>query len=498
MLTHKDTIKFGVLVGFAAIFIDAAIAHGLFWENDPYWTYWITKTFLITTVFTLGTAFLGIGFVQGAAITVVHTLILEAYYEWFSPVGLPQEPMWLPFEDIWTLGIVAHYLSIFGGYLIALWIWRRRGFAVKASVRSFTLTVLGSAIAVLVLDGIITQGLLLREFPGVTFYIQRLLIAFVFLFGWFSYTGRDTASWATGALLLSLVWTTYSMYLSPTGLPAEDPTYLGYNALWVRSFPGSLIAALIGLWIVNAPIRRLNFPLSAAIMGLAAVLAIALPTVMPDEEGLAASASSSGEAMMVVGENPVDMDSTIPAEGTITLETVDNGNRWSHLQNIDEMDVTAEFTADGNSYQVTINQAQPRHPLGWYTTWFGVVYEAEMHGDTGIGTSKLPKVTPEIALWGWAEVSLNDEVIDRMASAHVMVMTDDPLRGVMLEVATEDKSLLALPDGYINVVWPEVGALEQPKAYERNRQWFGWLVMLGIIGLFGWLSRTAILVERYI
>lgn len=50
MLTHKDTIKFGVLVGFAAIFIDAAIAHGLFWENDPYWTYWITKTFLITTV----------------------------------------------------------------------------------------------------------------------------------------------------------------------------------------------------------------------------------------------------------------------------------------------------------------------------------------------------------------------------------------------------------------------------------------------------------------
>lgn len=121
-----------------------------------------------------------------------------------------------------------------------------------------------------------------------------------------------------------------------------------------------------------------------------------------------------------------------------------------------------------------------------------------MHGDTGIGTSKLPKVTPEIALWGWAEVSLNDEVIDRMASAHVMVMTDDPLRGVMLEVATEDKSLLALPDGYINVMWPEVGALEQPKAYERNRQWFGWLVMLGIIGLFGWLSRTAILVERYI
>jgi hypothetical protein len=27
------------LVGLSAIFVDAAIAHGLLWENDPYWTY---------------------------------------------------------------------------------------------------------------------------------------------------------------------------------------------------------------------------------------------------------------------------------------------------------------------------------------------------------------------------------------------------------------------------------------------------------------------------
>src|SRR3954469_12949625 len=81
--------KFGLLVGLTAIFMDASIAHGLWWENDPYWTYWVTKTFLITTVFTAGTIVLGVGIVQGLILTLVHTLILEIYYQFLSPIGLP-------------------------------------------------------------------------------------------------------------------------------------------------------------------------------------------------------------------------------------------------------------------------------------------------------------------------------------------------------------------------------------------------------------------------
>jgi hypothetical protein len=65
LLTGRDVAKFGVMVGFFGIFYDAVLAHGLFWENDPYWTYWITKTFLIATVFSLATAFWGIGLAQG-------------------------------------------------------------------------------------------------------------------------------------------------------------------------------------------------------------------------------------------------------------------------------------------------------------------------------------------------------------------------------------------------------------------------------------------------
>src|SRR3954471_14812200 len=94
----RSTAKFAAGVGLAAIFVDAVVAHGLFWENDPYWTYWVTKTFLITTVFTLGTALLGTGVKQGLWLTALHTAILEAYYQWFAPVGLPQEPEWLDFN----------------------------------------------------------------------------------------------------------------------------------------------------------------------------------------------------------------------------------------------------------------------------------------------------------------------------------------------------------------------------------------------------------------
>ncbi|ESZ07392.1 hypothetical protein X737_34330 [Mesorhizobium sp. L48C026A00] len=122
---REDTIKFSILVGLSAIFVDAAIAHGLLWENDPYWTYWVTKTFLITTVFLFGTAFLGIGIIPGLILTAVHTLILEIYYQWLAPVGLPQEPEWLDFNHLWVTGVPVHFLAIFGGYLMALWLWRR-------------------------------------------------------------------------------------------------------------------------------------------------------------------------------------------------------------------------------------------------------------------------------------------------------------------------------------------------------------------------------------
>jgi hypothetical protein len=227
------------------------------------------------------------------------------------------------------------------------------------------------------------------------------------------------------------------------------------------------------------------------------MLALVLPDTLmaqqnaPVEKGtnaMPASARSSGQGMRVIGPNPVDVKNVQPMSGNITVQTWEKGNRWSHVQGTDGMDVKADFTSGNAKYEVTINKPMPRHPLGKYTTWSGVVYEHEMHGNTGIGTDKLPKMKPQIALWGWAEVKRNGQVISSMSPAHVMVSSQGPIPGIMLEIDTEDKALSSEPDGYIHVMWHKVEALQMPNAQMNMRTILGWVAMIGIVLLFGWLA----------
>lgn len=496
-LFSRHTVKFAFLVGVAAIFFDASIAHGLFWENDPYWTYWITKTFLITTVFTFGTAFLGIGIIQGLIMTAVHTLILEIYYQWFAPVGLPQEPEWLDFNHVWITGVPAHYLSILGGYLVTLWIWRRSKEVLAGGdgeSRVLVVYALSTACIILVLDGVLTQGILLRDFPGITFFVQHLLIAFVFICAWTAYVGIDLTGRIIGAFMLALVWVTYNMYLGPRGLPLQPPTYSGYEDLWLKSLPGAFVSALIGWWIAGPILRNWRWVPAAASAVLALTFTPSTSTAQenaPVEKGtnvMPASARASGDGMRIVGPNPVDLKSTQPINGSITIQTGEKGNRWSHVQGTDSMNVKSAFTSGNAKYEVTIDRPMPRHPLGKYTTWSGVVYEHEMHGDTGIGTHNLPKMKPEIALWGWAEVKRNGEVISRMTPAHIMVSSNGPVPGIMLEIDTEDKALVGEPEGYIHVMWHKVDALEMPTTQMHLRTILGWIGLIGIVILFGGLA----------
>src|SRR5918997_5699296 len=125
----RELARFTALVALLAILSDAAVGHALLWENDPYWTYWITKTFLIATVFGLGTAWLGMGVGRGAVITAVHTLVLTIYYWTLSPIGLPSHATWLDLEHTWVTGLPVHFAVIYLGYLTALWLWRQRGVA---------------------------------------------------------------------------------------------------------------------------------------------------------------------------------------------------------------------------------------------------------------------------------------------------------------------------------------------------------------------------------
>lgn len=495
-LSARDTAKFAVLVGLCAIFVDAAIAHGLFWENDPYWTYWITKSFLITTVFAVGTAFLGTGIVQGLIITAVHTAILEIYYEWLSPIGLPQEPEWLDDNHLWITGVPAHYLAILAGYLMALWIWRRATAAEmapandrpQAGAATVVVSSLITTLLVLVLSGVITHALLLGEFPGVTYFVQHLLVGFVFVLLWSTYVGMEKAGWIVGALMLGLVWTSYGLYLGPTGLP-QEVHYLGYQQLWMRAFPGDFVAALIGFFVPGRVVSRTAVRTSAI-----ALAGLALVGLVPDEArakpaGLHASALATGQAHRVTGANPVDLKSSEPVEGSITIRAIEGGNRWSNVQNQDGVNLVADFTAPDGRYRVVVDKPMPRHPLGKYTTWNGVAFHHEMHGETGIGTSKLPLMSPDISIYGWGKLYRNGELIASMAPVHAMVTTKGAMTGVMLEVNTEEKTLPGVPGGYLTVHWPEVASLSMPADAKRQREWIGWAGLIGLAFLFLFLAR---------
>lgn len=206
-------------------------------------------------IISLGTSILGIGIWQGIVLIAIQVLTLEVYYEFLSLVGLPQEPFWLSHYDIWTTGYLVHYLVYLAGFLLSLWIWRRRvhvkEFMKVIKPRKIALFSLVTAVIILLLDCLITHTVIIGDYPGFTFFLQRLILAFVFLFVWNSYVGLDIRGLISGAFLLSLLWVTYNMYLGPLGLPRYTPTYLGYNELWFMAFPGALSSALIGLFITR-------------------------------------------------------------------------------------------------------------------------------------------------------------------------------------------------------------------------------------------------------
>ncbi|KAB7709062.1 hypothetical protein F9802_02750 [Bacillus aerolatus] len=155
--------------------------------------------------------------------------------------------------------------------------------------------------------------------------------------------------------------------------------------------------------------------------------------------------------MIVTGPDPYNFEKTKPINGTISIKVNDKGDRGSSLQNIDELTVEAKFSTDKSGYEVIITEPMVNHINGRDPTWFGVVYNQPMHGDTKTGTSHLPEMEPDIALWGWADVYKDGKLIESRAPAHVKVMEKMPLKGVTMQVGVENQSLSNTTDGYLHI-----------------------------------------------
>jgi hypothetical protein len=493
-LTAAETARFTALVAILAIFADAAVGHGLTWENDPYWTYWITKTFLIATIFGLGTAWFGAGVARGAVITAVHTLVLTVYYWTFSPIGLPSSPEWLDLEHTWITGLPIHFGVIYLGYLLALWLWRR---GVQAQDEedsgSRATSALVTSVAILVLSGGLAS-LFLGEFPGVTWFLVRLLLTVPFLLWWWAWAGRDRTSAVVGGIVLAFVWATYSQFLGPVGLPdaplrildASPPPatveWLDYRQLWLVSFPVYLVTMVGALLVASGRgLRGSARPATAA----AAIAALLLMTGAASEQSLGqqgtkATVTASGDVQVETGT--FYSDTFEAGTGDINVAAEDMGARVSPLPPHDRLELEASVSAGGAEITVSVGDVLVSHPLGEHTTWWGVGLNVEHHGESGIGSDQLPPITSELAAFGLGEVTVDGEPTATGVPVHVMTAESGFPNDARLEldVGMEGQEIPGLPAGHLRVLWSDYEAqIENP---HPMRYLIGGLILILLLG----------------
>lgn len=461
----RELARFTALVALLAILADAAVGHGLLWENDPYWTYWITKTFLIATVFGLGTAWLGVGVGRGAVITAVHTLVLTVYYWTLSPIGLPSHPSWLDLEHTWLTGVPVHFAVIYLGYLTALWLWRRRDVA-PGSPGADALAALLAGAVIVVVAGLVA-ALAIGDFPGVTWFVVRLLIAVPFLLFWLAAAGRDWAAAVGGAITLAFIWAAYGHFLSPSGLPdfplrilSEEPPpaqveWLDYRDLWLISLPIFLLVSGLVLAAIAPFLSRARLKWAPAALVLAVVAApmlIAIPFV--DAGGDDARLGSVGPAQIEGGEWYSDDFTEGDAELTVVAE--DRGGRVTPLPPHDEVSVEARVAhPDGETYDIVAKKPMVDDPLGRHGTWWGVGLDEWHHGESGIGTERLPAIHSEVALFAVGEVRRGGELVAAGVPVHVMTADEDLPGRLELNVGDEQTPVVGLPDERLRVVWDD-------------------------------------------
>jgi hypothetical protein len=476
----SDVVKFTAMAASLAIFVDAAIGHAMVWGNDPYWTYWVTDTLLMATVFGLGTAWFGMGLVKGALITAVHILALTIYYWSLSPIGLPSQPEWLDLEHTWVTGLPVHFAVYYLGYVIALWLWRRRLAAMdhragqsRPSLAREAALALATAVAVVIVVGLV-QTLTIREFPGVTWFVMRIAVAFPLTLAWWTIAGTDRAAAIGGGIVLGFVLTTYSHFLGPIGLPnpslrllAENPPpaavhWLSYRQEFLVLLPLTLAVAVAAYLLafrwrngqgVGASHHDDRIGWAPALVAAAILIplgAVAAIYTGPDDHR--ATITSSGRGSLETG-TPYKGD-LLPTAATLRTTVENRNTHRTPLPPHDQVNIEASVPGpDGTVYDIRATKPMVADPQGRFTTWSGVGFSVWHHGRSGIGATELPPVQSNVAVFALGNISASGRVVAAGVPIHVMTT---PREGSRLELHVGDPNfpLPGIPDGRLRVVWP--------------------------------------------
>ena len=485
----RDLAKFAGLAGVLAMFCDAAVGHALLWENDPFWTYWATDTFLIAAVFGIGTALIGLGVARGAVLAGVQAVALTIYYWTFAPIHLPSSPEWLDLEHTWVTGVPVHFGVYYLGYLAALWLWRRRTRTTEEPAPTSLRAEVGSAIAVgaavVILAGVI-QWIALGEAPGATWFVQRVVIATVFTVVWWAAAGRDRVAAVGGAITLSFILLTYSHFLGPVGLPDTDVRlvapdsppatshWLSWSDEWLVAFPITLAVALAVYLVASARSSdgwsRPRLEARQLAGSLAALLLILGVGVVAAIEG--------GPDDHVAEISSVGPDSEGDAD-EIRLVAQDRNPRVTPLPPHDVVDLRASIEEGGVRYDVTATAPRVADPRGRFTTWGGVGFDKWVHGRSGIGLGDRPAVRAEVAVFALGDVDVDGELVARGVPIDAYTLDDG---GVALHVGEPDSPLVGVGDGQLVATWANRTG-DSPEGHQRAHNILGSVVLVALIVL---------------
>jgi hypothetical protein len=497
-LSLSEVAKFTAMAALLAIFVDAAIGHAMLWGNDPYWTYWITDTLLMATVFGLGTAWFGIGLIRGAVITAVHMALLTVYYWSFSPIGLPSQPEWLDLEHTWITGLPVHFAVYYLGYVIAVWLWRRRLVTApepdRSTARRATVGV-AVAVAVVLLAGL-TQWLLLGDFPGVTWFVMRIAIASAFTLAWWAIAGEGRAAAIGGGIMLGFLLITYSHYLGPIGLPnsefrilAENPPpaevhWLSYRQEFLVLLPLTVLVAVIGYLLasVGGTTRSGGDRRALAAAAASALLLVILGAVVSLYTGPEAkTAVVTADASARVGDAPSGETELAVGTATLRMRVEDRNTHRSPLPPHDIVELEASVSApDGTTLSLQASEPMVAEPRGRFTTWHGVGFDVWHHGRSGIGYAGLPPTQSNVAVYALGTVRAGEQVLASGVPVHVLTSSREGAR-LELHVGDPGFPVPGVPGGYLRVVWPEFQGGHDPTISYARYAWGGGvlLVLLG-------------------
>ena len=495
-----DVLKFAAVVAVLAMLADAVIGHALLWQNDPYWTYWVTDTLLITTVFSIGTALVGASVIRGAVITVVQMLVLTTYYWSLSPIGLPAAPEWLDLQHTWVTGPPVHFGVYYLGYLVTLWLWRRRGSAqrdtlapgARAGAQTDAVSALITASATVVLVGV-AQTIALGEFPGVTWFVMRTVILVPFTLGWWALAGRDRGAAVVGGGVAAVLLAAYGHYLGPVGLPNPDlriiaqappPAevhWLSYTEEFLVMGPITVVIAVAMFLIASLwhgqRWTQMRFRPTIAMATLAAVGLTALAGFVT-----AAAVGRSDRMVTVVAAGDASVETGPPFEGQLVgaeadmhFDATQNNTKRTPLPPHDAVDLDAAVVhPDGTRVEIDATAALVNQPVGRFTTWGGVGFDRWHHGRSGVGTSGLDDTRSEVAVYALGTVRADGHTVATGVPVHAMTTTTG---GVELHVGDSTAPVPALPGGHLRVVWDgREGA--SPESPERARHLLGAVVLV--------------------